>query len=126
MKTNKKWALKDILILQAVFIVFSLSSVVSKLASAEMASLDSIFNPRFIFLAVLDVVILGIYALLWQQVIKKWELSVAYANKAMTLFWGLLAGALLFHEQITVTKIGGVAVVFMGVVIMNSEKEPPP
>ena len=51
--------------------------------------------------------ILGIYALLWQQVIKKFELSVAYANKAVTLLWALIWGIFIFHEKITVFKTAG-------------------
>ncbi len=120
---KKKTALKDLLILQSVFVIYSISSIVAKFASAQLTSLQSVFTVKFILLGVLEVVILGVYALLWQQVIKKFELSVAYANKAMTLLWGLLWGALIFHEQITFTKVLGILVVFTGIIIMNGEKE---
>ncbi|MDR2889515.1 MAG: transporter [Lachnospiraceae bacterium] len=122
MVNNNKPTLKDILVLQLVFVIYSFSSVVAKLASAQMSSLGSVFDIRFILLALLDVIILGVYALLWQQVIKKWELSIAYANKGMTLFWGLLWGGLIFNEAITAQKVLGIFVVFLGVVIMNGEK----
>ena len=46
------------------------------------------------------VAILGIYAIGWQQVIKRMPLTTAYANKAVTLVWGLVWGLLLFHEQL--------------------------
>lgn len=121
MKT--KIALKDILVLQSVFIIYSISSIVAKFASAELTSPQSVFTVKFILLAAAEVGILGIYALLWQQVIKKFELSIAYANKAMTLLWGLFWGAFLFHEQITITKVLGILIVFTGIVIMNGEKE---
>lgn len=71
----------------------------------------------------LELVILGIYALLWQQIIKKFELSVAYANKAVTLIWGMIWGSLLFKEQITVTKLTGILLVIAGIVILNGKKE---
>ncbi len=119
----KKSTLKDLLILQSVFIIYSISSIVAKFASAELTSLQSVFTVKFILLAILEVVILGIYALLWQQVIKKFELSIAYANKAMTLLWGLLWGFLIFHEQITITKVLGILIVFAGIIIMNGGKE---
>ena len=51
-----------------------------------------------------EIGVLGIYALCWQQVIKRVELSVAYANRAMALLWSLLWAVLLFGEQITVKK----------------------
>ena len=63
MKKNFRW--KDILMLQAVFLIYSGSSVVAKFASNE-----ELFSLPFILFYGLDVVILGIYALLWQQVIK--------------------------------------------------------
>ena len=67
--------------------------------------------------------ILGIYALLWQQVIKKFELSVAYANKAVTLLWALIWGIFIFHEKITVFKTAGILLVMAGIFILNSEEE---
>ncbi len=115
MKTGMK--LKDILLLQLVFLIYSMNSIVAKFASAEE------FGLRFILLYGLEVVILGIYAILWQQVIKKFELSVAYANKAVTLIWAMLWGAVLFKEQITVTKIAGILLVIAGIVILNSKEK---
>lgn len=103
--------------LQAVFAVYSISSVVSKLASGkELLSLE------FIIFYGLDVMILGIYALLWQQVIKKFELSIAYANKAITLLWALVWGIVIFHEQITPGKVAGIVLVMVGIFILNSEE----
>lgn len=104
--------------LQAVFLIYSISSVVSKLASGkEMLSFG------FILFYGLDVMILGIYALLWQQVIKKFELSIAYANKAITLLWALVWGIVLFHEQITFGKVAGIVLVMIGIFILNSGEE---
>ena len=64
--------------------------------------------------------ILGVYALLWQQVIKKFELSIAYANKAITLLWVPVWGIVLFHEQITIGNAVGIVMVMIGIFIMNS------
>ena len=65
---------------------------------------------------------LGIYALLWQQVIKRFELSVAYANKAVTLLWALVWGIFIFHERITLWKAAGILLVMAGIFILNSEE----
>ncbi len=116
MKKNFRW--KDILMLQAVFLIYSGPSVVAKFASNE-----ELFSLPFILFYGLDVVILGIYALLWQQVIKKFELSVAYANKAVTLLWALIWGIFIFHEKITVFKTAGILLVMAGIFILNSEEE---
>lgn len=114
MKTGMK--VKDILLLQFVFLIYSINSIVAKFASAEE------FGLKFILLYGLEVLILGIYAILWQQVIKKFELSVAYANKAVTLIWAMLWGAVLFKEQITMNKVAGILLVIVGIVILNSKE----
>lgn len=101
--------------LQLVFFIYSISSIVSKMASGE-----EFFSLGFLFFYGLDIMVLGIYALLWQQVIKKFELSVAYANKAITLLWAPIWGIILFHEQITPGKVAGILLVMAGIVILNS------
>lgn len=115
---KNKINIKNILNLQAVFFIYSIISIISKKASDQ-----EIFSLEFIILYGLEVFILGIYALLWQQVIKKIELSVAYANKAVTLLWALVWGVVLFKEQITLPKIAGILLVMTGILVLNSEKE---
>lgn len=77
----------------------------------------------FLLLYGAEIGVLGIYALCWQQVIKRVELSVAYANRAMALLWSLLWAVLLFGEQITVKKLIGVGLVLAGTLIINGGKE---
>lgn len=114
----KKIQWKDFLMLQAVFMIYSISSVVAKLASG-----NEVLSFKFILFYGLDVLILGVYALLWQQVIKKFELSVAYANKAITLLWALIWGIVIFKEQITIGKVVGILLVMIGIFILNSGEE---
>lgn len=116
-----KLRFKDILILQAVFVIYSLSLVCQKFAANALDSFEAIFTVRFLFPAFMVVFILGVYAIIWQQIIKRFDLSVAYANKGTTLLWSLVWGLLLFNETITVSKAAGVVVVFIGIIIMNSE-----
>lgn len=120
-----KTRLKDVFILQAVFVIYSMSSVGTKLASRALFESDSLLDAMFTFAFILPaaavVFILGIYALIWQQIIKRFDLSIAYANKATTLLWSLVWASFLFNETITVAKASGMAVVFIGVIIMNSE-----
>ncbi len=114
---DKRIRWKEILKLQAVFFIYSISSVVSKFASGK-----GLFSLGFILLYGLDVLVLGVYALLWQQVIKNFELSVAYANKAVTLLWALVWSIFLFRERITVWKVAGILIVMAGIFILNSEE----
>ena len=115
---KKGIGIKGIILLQTVFFIYSINSIVAKLASEQES-----FSFMFIVYYGLELVILGIYALLWQQIIKKFELSVAYANKAVTLIWGMIWGSLLFKEQITLTKAAGILLVIAGIVILNGKKE---
>jgi len=63
------------------------------------------------------ILLLGIYALGWQQVIRRLPLTTAYASKAITVVWGLLAGLLFFGEALTPGKVLGALLVIAGVVL---------
>ena len=111
---GNKLSIKNLLFLQGVVMIFSLVSVLSKFASDE-----SFTSIRFLLFFGAELMVLGIYAVLWQQVIKRFDISIAYANKAMVLLWGLLWSVIIFREQITVQKALGVLIVIAGVVILN-------
>ena len=114
---KRKFQIKDILMLQIVFFIYSINSVVAKFTSAQEP-----FSLNFILLYGLELCVLGVYAILWQQLIKRMELSVAYSNKAVVLLWAMVFGALLFKEQITLTKVAGILLVIVGIVVLNSEE----
>lgn len=105
---------KSWLLLQAVVVIYTLSGVAGKFASQhEFLSLP------FILFYGAEIAILGVYAILWQQIIKRFDLSVAYANRSIALLWSMLWAAILFREQITVKNLIGVAVVIAGTMIVN-------
>ena len=70
-----------------------------------------------------EILILGIYAIAWQQIIKRCDLSVAYANRSMAILWSLVWTVIFFHEALTVKNIIGVLIVFAGTMIVNSDGE---
>ncbi len=114
---KKKELFKNILILQLIIAFYTLSSVVSKFASGE-----DFLTFKFVLFYGIEIVILGVYAIFWQQIIKKFEISVAYANKAMALLWSMLWAIVFFHEEITVKNVIGVAIVIIGTLIVNSDE----
>ena len=65
------------------------------------------------------IALLGVYAIGWQQVIKLLPLTYAYANKAVTVLWGIVWGVLLFHEQVSPLKLLGALIVLAGVVLFS-------
>ncbi|WP_026523038.1 transporter [Butyrivibrio sp. VCB2001] len=116
MEQNNKSKIKklDIVMLQFSVMVYSLSTV-----AGNMASKHDFLSLGYILFFGLDFFILGVYAILWQQIIKRFQLSVAYANKAMTLLWSMVWNFLIFSQGITPKKIIGVLIVMAGVVVMN-------
>ena len=110
--------LKNLLFLHILLMIYSLSAVASKAASgAEPLSL------RFCALYALIFLILGVYAVGWQQIIKALPLTTAFANKAVTVIWGLLWGILIFHESVTIRQLIGAAAVMAGVVLFSFSEE---
>ncbi len=51
-------------------------------------------------------------------------LTVAYANKGVTIIWGMIWGALMFHETITWKTLVGGAIILVGIymVVTNNEQ----
>lgn len=109
-----KTKIKNIISLQLIIVIYTLSSVVAKYASA-----CELFSFGFVMAYVAEIAILGVYAILWQQIIKKFELSIAYANRAMALLWSMIWAVIFFKEQVTVKNIIGVLVVILGTIIVN-------
>lgn len=109
---------KNIVVLQAVVIVYTLSSVVAKFATGR-----ELFSFSFFLFYGLEVFILGIYALLWQQMIKKFDLSVAYANRAMALLWSAVWAVILFGDRLGEKRLFGIFLVIVGTVIVNLDQQ---
>lgn len=97
--------------LHAILLLYSFSGIASKTAAQQ-----PFMSLPFIFWYGVMVAILGVYAIVWQQVIKRVPLTTAYANKAVTIVWGLVWGAVIFHESITPLKLLGAAIVLAGVI----------
>ena len=64
------------------------------------------------------VAIIGAYAILWQQILKRIELSTAYMFKGTTLIFTMLIAALLFGEAITVPNILGSLIIITGIILL--------
>ena len=58
---------------------------------------------------------------MWQQIIKKFDISVASANKAMAVLWSMLWAILFFHDNITINNVIGIVIIIIGTLIVNSD-----
>ena len=115
---KKKTKLKDICILQIVIAIYTLSTVCAKFASGQ-----EFMSFQFILYYGIEMMILGVYAIIWQQLLKKFDVSIAYANKAMGLLWSIVLAILIFNDTITIKNVIGVLIVIIGTIIVNNEDE---
>lgn len=110
--SNRKSKTTVLLALHILLAVYSLSGVLSKLASGFS------FSDIGFYLCYCGIIaLLGVYAIGWQQIIKRLPLTTAYANKAVTVVWGIIWGILLFSEEINLFKALGAMVVLAGVAL---------
>ncbi len=117
MKNINKSKVITLVLLQVIVIIYTLSGVAAKYASHyEFMSL------KFIMCYGIEILILGVYAILWQQIIKKIDLSIAYTNRSIALLWSMIWAVLLFNEHVTVQNILGVILVIAGTMIVNKEE----
>lgn len=117
MKTNNQ--VKYLIFLHIMLLVSSITGIISKLASQQ-----KFLSFKFIVLYCFMILILGIYAIGWQQVIKRLPLTTAYTNKAVTVIWGIVFGKLFFDETITVKQIIGAVIIIIGIVLfVKADKE---
>lgn len=113
---NRK--INSFLTLHVLLIIYSLFGMFSKIASQY-----TFLSLKFCLCYAVVIVNLGIYAICWQQIIKNMPLVTAFANKAVTIVWGIIWGKLFFDEKITVQKIVGAIIIIIGIVCVISEKE---
>ena len=101
------------LLLHILLFCYSMAGVCSKLAAGQ-----EFLSAEFVLLYVALLFIMFFYAIMWQQILKRMELVTAYANKSVTIIWGLLWGGLLFQEQVTLSKVIGVLIIITGVYLV--------
>ena len=109
----KSGKIKYYIALHIELFLFSLGGMCSKIASQH-----TFLSFWFIFWYGLVILNLGVYALVWQQIIKHLPLNTAYANKAVTIAWGILWGMLFFNETIKWNMIVGALIVIVGVIMV--------
>lgn len=109
---------RDFLLLHISFLVYSLSSVASKCAATQES-----LSPSFFGYAALMFLIMCVYALLWQQALKRFPLSKAYSSKGVVILWNMLWAALFFAERITWMNLLGSVIIITGIVVVSSNED---
>lgn len=114
MKTNLS-DIKKYVLLYCAFLIYSGTSICAKLASQQ-----STWIMMIVFMG-MEVCILGVYALIWQQVLKKFTLVTAMANKGIVVVFNLIWSVVLFHEVISIYNIVGAAIIIWGIWMVSSD-----
>jgi drug/metabolite transporter (DMT)-like permease len=117
-KKTKGAALPLLVLLHGSLLFSSLSGVCSKMAARQQL----LSLPFFFWYGLVLVIMFG-YAVVWQQVLKRMPLTVAYANRPVSLVWGMLWGSLIFQERITWNMILGAGVIFAGICLVVTSDE---
>ena len=107
-----------LLALHGLLLIYSFSGVFSKLAAGSRFP-----GIRFCIYYGAVLLILFLYAIGWQQIIKRMSLSAAFANKAVTTVWGTVWGILLFREKLTPGKVIGILLIIGGIVLFTRDDE---
>lgn len=106
--------IKTLFALHMLLMVYSTSGILSKLAAGvDFLSIEFCIYYGGVLL------LLGFYAIGWQQILKRLPLTTAFSNKAVTIVWGIIWGALLFFEPITLPKAVGALLIIAGVVLFS-------
>ena len=68
--------------------------------------------------------VMGLYAVLWQQVLKRIELSLAYMFKGTSIVFVMLLAHVIFGEQITWNNIVGAIIIVSGIMLFANSAKP--
>ena len=94
------------------FALYSCTSIFMRYAAAY-----PFLSWQYITMLCCSFFVLGVYAIIWQQIIKHVEISIAYMFKGCSLIFTMLYAWILFGEQITLYNGIGAAVVIGGIVL---------
>ena len=111
---DKQIKLKSILLMLLAFIIYSLTGIFMKLASLENA-----FSLSFILYYSFVLGVIAFYAVLWQMILKKVPLTIAFMSKSITIVFGLLIAHFLFKETISVNNIIGSLIIIFGILVLG-------
>lgn len=109
---------RNYLLLHLNIMLFSFTGVFSKFAG-NVYKEHGILHAHFFLFVFLMILNCGIYALAWQKIIKRFPLSLAYANRSVYLIWSQLWAVFIFHENLSIQNIIGMFILFIGVMIVQ-------
>ncbi len=110
---------KSYLALHLILVFYAIGGIFSKRASMfSFPSVEYLENYMIVL------AILAVYAFFWQKILKKLPLTVAMANKSVTVIWGIIFGYLFFNEKINIWNVIGAGIIILGIcLVVKADKE---
>lgn len=90
----------------------------------KYASLSEFMSWGYVWAVVGAIGLMGLYAVLWQQILKHIELSLAYMFKGTSIVFVMLLAHMIFGEQITWNNIIGAIIIILGIVLYAHSSKP--
>lgn len=104
----------------ALFLAFAVAVYSSAGFFMKLASQYEFLSTTYIFCLCGVVVVLGIYAVLWQMALKRVPLSMAYPFRSLGVVYGLSIAGIVFHEGVTMQNLLGGCIMLVGLLLMNT------
>ena len=118
MKNTQGKNLRSYALLYGAVAIYSCSGICSKIASSyPMLSL------QFVLFYGMSVCVLGAYAVIWQSVLRRFDLAVAYTAKPFSIILSMIFGVVLFHEELTWNMVAGAALILLGMRTVMQDHE---
>ena len=119
---NKPKGLSNLLMLHGAFLIFSFGAVFQK-AAGSAAGESGLLSFNAILFFGLAVFMFGIFALLWQIILRKTALASAFAHRGVVVLWGMLWGAVIFGESLNWANYAAAALIVTGIFIVGKADE---
>lgn len=115
---SQKLTILSIISLVAINLLYACVSLFTKYASQQ-----EFMSWNYMVGLIGAIGVMGLYAVLWQQILKRIELSLAYMFKGTSIVFVMLLAYILFGEQITWNNIVGAIIIIGGIVLFANSAE---
>ena len=103
--------------LQVGYLIFSFCGVFLKFGARH-----PFFSKGFLLCYAGSFLCVFLFALIWQQVLREYDLMTAYAWRGTVFLWTFLWAIILFDETVTMNNIAGAIIILSGIfLVIQSE-----
>lgn len=84
----------------------------------KFASRHPLFSPGYLTFCAGSLLCVFFFALIWQQVLRKYDLMAAYAWRGVLFLWTFLWSVLFFGESVSANNVLGVGLILAGMMLV--------